>query len=62
MIASGVRIGSPAMTSRGFNEEDFRKVANIISEALRNKDNEEVLNKLKEEVLNLTSKHPLWYE
>ena len=62
MTASGVRIGSPAMTSRGFNEEDFRKVANIISEALRNKDNEEVLNKLKEEVLNLTSKHPLWYE
>ena len=62
MIASGIRIGSPAMTSRGLKEEDFRKIANIISEALKNKDNEEVLNNLKEEVLKITSKYPLWYE
>ena len=62
MIASGIRIGSPAMTSRGLKEDDFRKIANIINEALRNKDNEEVLNNLKEEVLKITSKYPLWYE
>ena len=62
MIASGIRIGSPAMTSRGFNEDDFRKVAYIISEALKNKDNEDVLEELKKDVLDLTSKHPLWYD
>lgn len=62
MVASGIRIGSPAMTSRGLKEEDFRKIANIISEALKNKDNEEVQNKLKCDVLDLTSKYPLWYK
>lgn len=62
MVASGIRIGSPAMTSRGLKEDDFRKIANIISEALKNRDNEEVLDKLKNEVLELTSKYPLWYE
>ncbi len=61
MIASGIRIGSPAMTSRGLNEDDFRKIAYIIDKALKNKDNEEVLDSLKKEVLDITSKYPLWY-
>lgn len=61
MVASGIRIGSPAMTTRGFKETEFVKVAHIIDEALRNKDNEEVLNKLTKEVLELTSKYPLNY-
>lgn len=61
LVTSGIRIGSPAMTTRGFKEEDFRKVANIIDKALKNKDNEEILNELKNEVLALTSKHPLNY-
>lgn len=61
MVASGIRIGSPAMTTRGFKEQEFIKVAHIIDEALRNKDNEEVLDKLTKEVLDLTSKYPLNY-
>lgn len=61
MIASGIRIGSPAMTTRGFKENEFRKVAQIIDKALKNKDNKEILEELKEEVLALTSKHPLMY-
>ena len=61
MIASGIRIGSPAMTTRGFKENEFRKVAQIIDKALKNKDNKEMLEELKEEVLALTSKHPLMY-
>ncbi len=60
-IASGIRIGSPAMTTRGFLEEDFRKVARIIDKCFKNKDNEEELEKLKGEVLNLTKKYPLNY-
>ncbi len=61
MVASGIRIGSPAMTTRGFKEQDFIQVAHIIDEALKNKENEEVLNKLTKEVLELTSKYPLQY-
>lgn len=60
-IASGIRIGSPAMTTRGFKEEDFRIVARIIDKCFKNKDNEEEIEKLKEEVLNLTKKFPLKY-
>ncbi len=61
MVASGIRIGSPAMTTRGFKEEEFIEVTHIIDEALRNKDNKEVLDKLTKEVLELTSKYPLNY-
>lgn len=62
MISSGLRLGSPAMTTRGFNEDEFREVGKIIAKALKNKDNAEVLKDLKEEVLSLTKKFPLWYE
>lgn len=57
---SGLRIGTPAMTTRGFTVEDFEEVGIIIIEALRNKDNEEVLDNLKKQVLRLTSSHPLY--
>ena len=61
MIASGIRIGSPAMTTRGFKEKEFIEVARIIDKALKNKDNTNVLSDLKEEVIKLTSKFPLKY-
>ena len=60
-ITSGIRIGSPAMTTRGFNEEEFKEIGRIIATALKNSNDEKVLKELKEEVLMLTSKHPLWY-
>ena len=60
-ITSGIRIGSPAMTTRGFNEEEFKEIGRIIATALKNSKDEQVLKELKEEVLSLTSKHPLWY-
>ena len=62
MVASGIRIGSPAMTSRGLNEKEFRQIARIIDKAFKNRDNEEELDKLTKEVIELTSKHPLWYK
>ena len=61
MVTSGLRLGSPAMTTRGFTEADFKQVGNIIATALKNSDNEEILENLEKEVLELTSKHPLWY-
>lgn len=58
-VTSGIRLGTPAMTTRGFTKEDFIQVGNIISKCLKNKGNKEVINKLKQEVLNLTSKYPI---
>ena len=61
MITSGLRLGSPAMTTRGLKEEDFIKIGKIISSALKNKDDKKILDNLRKEVLDLTSKYPLWY-
>ena len=58
-VTSGIRLGSAAMTTRGLKEYDFIDIGLIISEALKNKDNIEVLNKLKENVLNITSKYKM---
>ena len=62
MITSGIRIGSPAMTSRGLKENDFEKIGRIIVKALKNSNDEKILKELETEVLDLTSKYPLWYE
>ena len=55
MITSGIRIGTPAMTTRGFKEKEFKKVGEIIVKALRNSQDEKQLQELKKEVLDLTS-------
>ena len=61
MYTSGIRIGTPAMTTKGYKEEDFIKVAHLIDEAINNKDNEDVLSTLKKEVIELNkSKEYLW--
>ena len=59
MKASGLRLGSPAMTTRGLKEEDFIEIADIIYDTLISKDSEEVLENSKERVLKLTKKFPL---
>ena len=61
MVTSVLRLGSPAMTTRGLKERDFEQIGLIISKALKNSDNDEVLNNLEKEVLEITSKYPLWY-
>ena len=57
MFTSGIRLGTPAMTTKGYNEEDFRLVANIIDKAINNRNDENILSHLKEEVLNLNKNH-----
>ncbi len=56
-ITSGIRLGSAAMTTRGFGEKEFRKVAEWILRALRNKDDEAALEEIRSEVLALTSQY-----
>ena len=60
MVTSGIRIGSPAMTTRGFKEEEFAILGKIICKCLKNYDNEEVLKELKEEALELTRNRTLF--
>lgn len=61
MITSGIRLGTPAMTTRGFTSQDFRLVAALIDGALKNRDNADRLAAIHQKVLELTRKHPLPY-
>ena len=56
-ITSGIRLGTPAMTTKGFNEDDFRKVGKLIASALKDQ-SEENLAKVKQEVIALAKSHP----
>ena len=57
-VTSGIRIGTAAVTTRGFDEEDMKEVAALINDAIENKD--EDLSSLKDRVKALCSKHPLY--
>ncbi len=57
---SGIRLGTPAMTTRGFKEKEFETIGHIIGEALRNRDNPEVLENLKQQVLALTDRFKIY--
>ena len=60
-ITSGIRLGSAALTTRGLNADDFKEIGLIISKALKNYNDENILNELKLRVKNITDKYPLWY-
>lgn len=59
-VTSGIRIGTPAATTRGFDEKAFEEVAKIISLALKNSKDEEKLQQAKERVAKLTAEYPLY--
>lgn len=59
-VTSGIRLGTPAATTRGFDESAFEEVVKIISLALKHTDDEAKLNEAKERVHALTSKYPLY--
>jgi glycine hydroxymethyltransferase len=58
-VTSGLRLGTPAITSRGFQEEDVKQVARLIVQVLTNLGNDEVERRVKGEVLELTSRFPV---
>ena len=59
LVTSGIRLGTPAMTSRGFREEDFRHIAGLIDSVITNIDNKALHAEITEEVKRYTSKFPL---
>ena len=61
-ITSGIRVGSPAMTTRGFSEDDARTVGTCIARALFNRDDERVLAEVRDTTTALLDAHPLYPE
>ena len=59
-VTSGLRLGTPAATTRGFDEAAFKEVGKIMSLVLKDPENEQVLKEGKERVRTLTSKYPLY--
>lgn len=59
-VTSGIRLGTPAVTTRGFKEENMKQVAKIIASAIFSSDNETELSKLREKSLELCKKYPLY--
>jgi|UniRef100_A0A7V5Y0G3 glycine hydroxymethyltransferase len=61
-IASGIRLGTPALTTRGMKEEEMKKIAQLIDKVLSNIGNEKVYQEVKMEVKELTEAFPLYPE
>ena len=58
-VASGLRLGTPAITSRGFDEEAVKEVARLIIKTLTNMEDESAQRQVAEEVKELTSRFPV---
>lgn len=61
-VTSGIRVGTAAGTTRGFNAEEFKRIGQLIAAAVFNAENEERLAAIAEEVQGLIAKHPLYPE
>jgi glycine hydroxymethyltransferase len=60
MVTSGIRLGSPAMTTRGFKEEEARLTANLIADVLDNPHDQATIERVREQVKALTSRFPVY--
>lgn len=61
-ITSGIRLGTPAITTRGMKEEEARQIAKMIIKVLNNPEDSQKIAEVKEEVLALTKKFPLFLD
>ena len=59
-VTSGIRLGSPAMTTRGLKEDDFRYIAELIDRVLQNTGDESIQNSVRKEVGELCRRYPLY--
>ncbi|WP_414042289.1 serine hydroxymethyltransferase [Macrococcus sp. EM39E] len=59
-VTSGIRIGTPAVTTRGLKEDEMKLIGNIIADVLASPEDETVLNKAREQVKSITDKFPLY--
>lgn len=59
-VTSGVRLGTPAVTTRGFKEEEVEKISNWICDVIENHQDISKMNEIKNSVIELTSKYPVY--
>ena len=59
---SGIRLGTPALTTRGFKEDEMRVIGDLMNDAISHAADEELLKKIRAQVLEMTKKHPLYPE
>lgn len=59
-VASGIRLGTPALTTRGMKEDDMRVIAKLIADVIHQPESEEVQTRVRKEVAQLTAKFPLY--
>ena len=59
-VTSGIRLGTPALTTRGLKEDDIRQVADIIAKVIDNRDDEAVIAQAKAEVADICKRFPLY--
>lgn len=57
---SGLRLGTPALTTRGFKEKEMKEIGKMIAEIIHNLENETIINKVRKQVKELTKTHPLY--
>lgn len=60
MVTSGIRIGTPALTTRGMDEKDLERIGDMISKRLRNPEDKELEESIKTEVSSLLENYPLY--
>jgi glycine hydroxymethyltransferase len=58
MVTSGIRLGSPALTTRGFTADEFRRIGALIADIIENMADDAVLKKVKAAVKELCAAHP----
>jgi glycine hydroxymethyltransferase len=61
-VTSGIRIGTPALTTRGMKEDEMRQIGGLIANVLKNIHNEKRLAEVREEVDKLCGRFPLYAE
>jgi glycine hydroxymethyltransferase len=58
-VTSGIRVGTPAVTTRGFGKEEMKEIASLIVKVITNIDNQDIQNQVHQEVLELCSRFPV---
>jgi glycine hydroxymethyltransferase len=59
-VTSGIRLGSPAMTTRGFGEPEARQTANLIADILDHPGDEQTIERVRREALDLCRRFPVY--
>ena len=59
-VTSGIRLGTPALTTRGMKEKEMEQIASWISQVLKDHNNEDLLIRIKKEILNLCQNFPIY--